>query len=135
MLVAAIVLLNQSPGDEHEFVAPPQRCLDEWNDDEAAVTLGKHQYDAHSYNRVQVLTLTKDGSTEAPETDPSSLCAVLFASPALDPEVSAAVSVNLPTGWGGLDILQPSDRLAELQRQAQSEYNGELDEDGVIESL
>jgi hypothetical protein len=135
LVVAAIVLIAGSGTPEHEFTAAPERCLDGWNDDTEAVTLGTHQYDVHGYNRVEVTTLKSDGSAPAPDSDPKSICAVLFASPALDAEVAAAVSVQLPAGWRGLDTLQPPGRLGEYQARAQEEYNAELQEDGTIESL
>jgi hypothetical protein len=135
LVVAAIVLIAGSGSPEHEFTAAPERCLDGWNDDSAAVTLGTHQYDVHGYNRVQVVTLSSDGSAPASDSEPGSICAVLFASPALDAEIAAAVSVQLPEGWRGLDTLQPADRLADYQAQAQREYNAELQQDGTIEPL
>jgi hypothetical protein len=136
LAIAAIVLIAQSGSPEHKFTAAPQRCLDGWNDDPAApANLGVHQYDAHGYNYVQVLTLSPDGSTPTPESEPTSLCAVLFAAPRLDAEAAAAALIKLPRGWQPLTILQQTDRLAEYQTQAQREYNAELQEDGTIDPL
>jgi hypothetical protein len=136
LIVAAIVLVSQSGGVEHEFVAAPDSCLDGWNEDPSAPSkLGIHQYDAHGYNYVQVLTLSSDGSAPAAESEPTAFCAVLFARTTLDAEASAAALVKLPAGWQPLSALQPSQRLAEYQAQAQEEYNAELQEDGTIEPL
>jgi hypothetical protein len=135
LAIGAIVLIASSGSAKHEFTAAPEQCIDGWNDDSEAVTLGTHQYDVHGYNRVQVTTLRGNGSAPAPESDPKAICAVLFASPALDAEIAAAVSVQLPEGWRGLDVLQPPERLGEYQAQAQEEYNAELQQDGSIEPL
>ena len=136
LVVAAIVLLSQSGGTEHTFTAAPQRCLDSWNDDPSAPTkLGIHQYDVHGYNYIEVLTLSSDGSAPVSESEPTAVCAVLFASPTLDAEASAAALVELQGGWQPLSRLQRTSRLAEYQAQAQADYNAKLQDDGTIEPL
>ena len=136
LVVAAIVLLSQSGGTEHTFSAAPERCLDSWNDDPSAPTkLGVHQYDAHGYNHVEVLTLSSDGSAAVPESESTAVCAVLFASPSLDAEAAAAALVKLQGGWQPLSRLQQTSRLAEYQAQAQEDYNAQLQSDGTIDPL
>jgi hypothetical protein len=136
LAIAAIVLISSSGGSEHTFTAAPQRCLDGWNDDPSApAQLGVHQYDAHGYNYVEVLTLSPDGSSPVPESDPAAVCAVLFASPTLDAEASAAALVQVGGGWQPLSRLQQTSRLSEYQSQAQEDYNAELQSDGTIEPL
>ena len=136
LVIAAIVLLASSKEEKHTFEAAPQRCLDGWNDDPSAPTnLGVHQYDAHGYNYVEVLTLSSDGSAPAPESEPSAVCAVLFASPTLDAEAAAAALVQIKGGWQPLAGLQQTARLAEYQSQAQEDYNARLQSDGTIEPL
>jgi hypothetical protein len=136
LAVAAIVLVSQSGGSEHTFTAAPQRCLDGWNEDPSAPSqLGVHQYDAHGYNYVQVLTLSSDGSAPVSESEPTAVCTVLFASPTLDAEASAAALVQLQGGWQPLSRLQQTSRLAEYQAQAQEDYNARLQQDGTIEPL
>src|SRR5687767_10697455 len=100
LAIAVIVLVVLSGGGEdHKFTAAPSRCLDGWNEDETAPSkLGIHQYDAHGYNYVQVLTLSSDGSAPVPESEPTAVCAVLFASNTLDPEAVAAALIRLPAG-------------------------------------
>lgn len=137
LLVVAAIVLIASPGEsEHTFTAAPQRCLDGWNDDPSApANLGVHQYDAHGYNYVEVLTLSSDGSSPVPESEPTAVCAVLFASPTLDAEAAAAALVQLQGGWQPLSRLQQTSRLAEYQSQAQEDYNAQLQSNGTIEPL
>jgi hypothetical protein len=70
-----------------------------------------------------------------PENEPTAVCAVLFASPTLDAEASAAALVQVERSWQPLSRLQQSSRLAEYQAQAQEDYNAELQSDGTIEPL
>jgi len=136
LVVAAVVLLASSGEEEHTFAAAPQRCLDGWNDDPSAPTnLGVHQYDAHGYNYVEVLTLSSDGSSPVPESEPTAVCSVLFASPSLDAEAAAAALVQLKGAWQPLSTLQQTTRLAEYQAQAQEDYNARLQADGTIDPL
>jgi hypothetical protein len=131
--VAIVVLTTEEA--EHEFTPAPESCIDGWNrDPEAPSTLGVHQYDAHGYNRVQVLTLSRDGSAPVAPGNPGAVCAVLFASNTLDPEAAAAAFVRR-SEWTPLSTLQPTDELAKYQAQAQREYNAELQSDGTIDSL
>jgi hypothetical protein len=133
VVAVAVVLLSSVGGSEHEFSPAPTGCLDGWNGDEAALTLGRHQYDAHGYNRVQVLTVSEDGA--GPASGRGAICAVVFASGTLDAEPSAAAFVQLPRGWTPLSRLQPTERLASYQSEALSGYNAEIGEDGRISSL
>ncbi|MGH2957001.1 MAG: hypothetical protein ACRDL6_08420 [Solirubrobacterales bacterium] len=133
MIAVAVVVLSSLGGEEHEFSPAPTACLDGWNGDERALALGRHQYDAHGYNRVQVHTLSPDGA--GPASGPSAICAVVFPSGALDPEPSAAAFVQLSGRWSPLIRLQPTERLAAYQSEAVSGYNAEIGEDGRITPL
>lgn len=134
VIVAAVLILAGS-SEKHSFEPAPERCVDGWNDDPAAVSLGLHQYSGHGYYNVQVITLSGDGSRAVPENTPGALCAIAFAASTLDAEVAAAALVQLPKGWSPLSDLQPSERLAELQATAGSDYNATLRDDGTIEAL
>jgi hypothetical protein len=133
VVAVAVVVISSLGGDEHEFDPAPAACLDGWNGDQAALTLGRHQYDAHGYNRVQVLTVSADGA--GPASGPSAICAVVFASNTLDAEPSAAAFVQLSGRWGPLSRMQPTERLAEYQSEALTGYNAEILVDGRIEPL
>jgi hypothetical protein len=133
VVAVAAVVISSLDGDEHEFDPAPTACLDGWNGDEAALTLGRHQYDAHGYNRVQVLTVSADGAR--PTSGPSTVCAVVFASNTLDAEPSAAAFVQLSSRWSPLSRLQPTERLAAYQSEALTGYNAEILVDGRIEAL
>ena len=136
VIAIAVVLLASSGESKHTFTAAPERCLEGWNDDPSApAKLGVHQYDAHGYNYVEVLTLSSDGSAPVSESDPTAVCTILFASPTLDAEASAAALVQVRGSWQPLSRLQQSSRLAEYQAQAQTDYNAELQSDGTIEPL
>jgi hypothetical protein len=129
----AVVLISSLGGAEHEFSPAPRTCLDGWNEDQAALPLGQHQYEVHGYNRVQVLTVSADGAS--PASGPDATCAVVFASGTLDAEPSAAAFVRLSGRWSPLSRLQPTERLADYQSDALTGYNAEIREDGRIEAL
>jgi hypothetical protein len=42
ILIAVVLLATSGSGPEHEFAAPPQECIDRWNNDEQAVATGVH---------------------------------------------------------------------------------------------
>jgi hypothetical protein len=134
--VAGVLILGG--GDEgRSFAAAPERCVQEWNGDPEAVSLGRHQADAppsgHGYLRVQVTTLDPVGGDELEETDPGAVCALIFASPTLSPEAASAVLVRVDEVWQPLGGLEPQlDLLAALQQEAQTAYNARLEADGTI---
>jgi hypothetical protein len=133
-IVGVVVALGGS-GGEHRFTEPPQRCLKAWNDDPAAVRLGRHQYTAHLYANVEVLTLSSDYAEPVSAEEPGAACAVIFAAEGLDPEVSAAASVHVAGIWESLSLYREPEELASLQSEAQGAYNAHLGADGIISSL
>jgi hypothetical protein len=139
IVVAATLILGTGDEGGREFAAAPNRCIDQWNSDPDAVSLGQHQFDApptgHGYLDVQVTTLSADGAREVAADDPGSICALVFAAPALDPEVGSAVQVWMNRGWHTLFGVQSEDRIAAMQIEAQSAYNAQLGPDGTITAL
>jgi hypothetical protein len=126
--------------DDRDFATAPERCVEEWNRDSEAVSLGRHQADAppsgHGYVHVQVTTLDPDGGDELEAGDPDAACAMIFAAPALSSEAASAVLVRADEVWQPLSGLEPPlGRLAALQEQAQSAYNARLEADGTIAPL
>lgn len=122
--------------EEHSFATAPTRFIDGWNNDQSAIVLGRHQSTYHHYAEVQVLTLSPDGTVEAPEGDAAAICAIAFAASSLDAELAAATIVKRPQGWVALsEQLSDPNRLAELQSTAQSEYNATLTPEGTTEPL
>lgn len=130
------ILLLGGDAEPREFSAAPQRCVDQWNGDRyASSTLGRHQFTIHGYARVQILTLSADGRTQLAPNQHEATCAIVFASASLDTETSAAAVIVRKFGWGALADLQPVDRLAQLQSDAQTGYNATLQEDGKVQPL
>jgi hypothetical protein len=83
-----------------------------------------------------VTTLDPDGGDELAAGDPGAVCALVFASPTLSPELASAVLIRRGGVWQPLGGLEPQpDRLAALQQQAQSAYNARLEADGTIAPL
>jgi hypothetical protein len=135
-LALAVVLITVLRGtDEHEFTAPPQGCIESWNDDPAAVAFGQHQSGSHNYYEVEVLTLSNDGAREVTQEDPGASCAVIFAATALDPEPVSAAQIEKRGAWIPLSQLAEFDRLEDLQAGAQADYNAQLTPEGTLQEL
>jgi hypothetical protein len=133
--VAGVILLLGGEGQKHSFEPAPDTCVTAWNEDPAAVSLGRHQFSGHGYGKVQVLGLAPE-SIDVPKPVPTGdSCAVVFASDSLDVELGAAASVRLRGNWQPLNVFVAADRLAALQAQAEADYNAELDGDGIIDPL
>ena len=127
-IVVAVVLR-----DSEETSAAPAECVDAWNESRAAVSLGRHQYDDHGYNRVQITRLDPDSLvTGNGERD----CAVIFPARLLDPEPIAAALVLPGERWipvaqqPGVELSE----LGELQAAALDATNGALLREGEIEA-
>lgn len=133
-LVAAVLILSDD--DEVAFTDAPADCVSDWNADPAALFLGRHQFDFHRYQRLQVRYLTLDAAAgEAAEGEGGATCAVVFAAAALDPEPSSSVLILRPVGWAPLSGAgTPTERLAELQQSAQESHNAILQPDGTIDA-
>ncbi len=142
VLAAAVagVLILGGGGDDHQFADAPERCVEDWNEDPEAVSLGRHQFDqppsGHGYLHVQVTTLDPDDGAELAATDPAAVCALVFAASTLSSEPASVVFVRIDGVWQPLGGLQSDlDRLATLQREAQSAYNARLEADGTLAPL
>ena len=59
-LVVVVTVANEG-GDEPRGEPADTACVQEWNDDVAAVSLGQHQAGSHGYSDVQVVRLTPSG--------------------------------------------------------------------------
>jgi hypothetical protein len=135
-LIAAVVLiLVLRDAGERQFAAAPSRCIALWNDDGAALVFGRHQSGSHGYYEVEVMELLSDGSARAEPGAAGARCGVVFASSALDPEPVSAAQIHRPIDWVPLSTVQEFGRLAELQGEAQSDYNARIGLDGRIEAL
>ena len=133
--IVVTVLLLSGSGAEHTYETAPQRCLNSWNGSQGATRLGQHQFIAHQYEDVQVLTLSADYAETVSEDEPDAVCAVVFASASLDAELSAAAAVRVDGIWESLSRYRQPEDLATLQSEAQRGYNGALQEDGTIVPL
>ena len=139
VVTVVVVILGSDDEQAREFAAAPKRCIEEWNTDPTAVSLGRHQVgpppSGHGYLSVQVTTLSPDGARELTANDPEAVCALIFASATLSPEPGSAVLVSMNGGWHTLLGLQQEERLAAFQVEAQSDYNARLEPDGTITPL
>ena len=125
LIVAVLVLTGGE--DSPEFEAADSDCISAWNDDEAAVSLGVHQFSGHGYEKVEVSRL---GEGAQPQDTGS--CAVIFAAPALDAELIAAAQILTGGSWRPLSELPgvTTERLGELQIGAATRSNATLGGDG-----
>jgi hypothetical protein len=127
-----VVLL--SAGDDSEKPAEAE-CIDAWNDDPLARTLGVHQSGAHGYLEVHVFRLADNGQDPAPGQ--GGRCAVAFAADTLDPEARSAAQLQFKgMVWRPVSDLPgvTSDRLLELQHIAAEDPNANLAPTGTIDS-
>jgi hypothetical protein len=134
VIVAAILITRAAGGDQQSQARPaPPECLRAWNSDPAALSFGRHNYrnDAHRYDSALVTYLDNAAQVAGPKKGG---CAVVFASPALDPEPFAAGEVLRGGAWlpisalNGVDLL----RVAELQATAAAGPNATLASDGRL---
>ena len=138
VLAAIIVVIAVASGggsDGREAVAAPQRCIDAWNRDQAALAYGRHNFNFHQYEGALVTYLT-EGGREVGEGE-GGLCAVIFPSQALDPEPFAAGQVLRKDLWfpiSELDGIELS-RVGELQVLAAGSPNTTLDVQGELTAL
>jgi hypothetical protein len=137
VLAAAIVVIAVASGggsDGREAVAAPQRCVDAWNRDQAALAYGRHNFNSHDYDGALVTFLTDGGEEVGP--DEGGHCAVIFPSEALDPEPIAAGQV-LKGNWFPISQLERVElhRVAELQVLAAGSPNTILDVRGTLTPL
>ena len=127
-----IALVSQSGGDETPVDPPDVACIESWNEDPAAVAVGRHQSGGHGYIDVQILRVDAEG--EAVEDGDSGSCAVVFAAQALDPEPAAAAVVLGHGRWRALSSRAgvDSETLGRLQSEAVAGANAFLTPAGTI---
>ena len=138
VLAAVIIVVAVASGggsEGRDVVAAPQPCIDAWNDDQAALAYGRHNFSFHEYTGALVTYLTEDGREVG--AGEGGLCAVVFPSRALDPEPFAAGQVLRKDLWFPISELQGMElsRLAELQVLAAGSPNTTLDVQGTLAPL
>jgi hypothetical protein len=133
VVAVLVVVLAGSGGDAGSAAEADAQCIEDWNDDEAMVAFGLHQFSGHGYERVEILRLTPQGK---PTDSEAGLCAVVFAARALDPEPGARAQVLVDGKWTGLETLGNIDdaEIAKLQADAFAGVNASLATDGRIAS-
>jgi hypothetical protein len=131
LVVAVLVVVLAGSGGGGGPAEADAQCIEDWNDDEAMVSFGLHQFSGHGYERVEVLRVTSEGKPTDSETG---LCAVVFAARALDPEPGARAQVLVDGKWAGLESLGNIDdaEIAKLQADAFAGVNASLSTDGRI---
>ncbi len=128
-LLAALALAgcgSSSSGPE-----APDRCLDRWNEDSVAKTLGKHAYDDHEIRRalVEETTAPKAKNVRSEQT-----CLVVFEVQEGDPEEGQLGLVITRFGWSQLFELGLTDEeLLDLQRSAADSSNASVFPDGSLD--
>jgi hypothetical protein len=132
---AAIVFLDSGTPVNHEYMAAPAGCVGAWNGNAPARYLGRHQYGFHRYKEVEIVMLSADGSREMLSGTAGGECAIVFAASSLDPEFAAAAVIKRPAAWFPLSLTASPNRLAELQSEAKTAYNGDLHADGTLTAL
>jgi hypothetical protein len=133
--LAVILLTGSNTPLEHEYTLAPAACVQAWNQNAPALYVGRHQFGVHRYKQVEVLGLSLDGSKELPVGSPGAYCAIVFANSSLDPEFAAAAVIKKPAAWFALSTSASPNRLAELQSDAKTAYNADLNADGSITAL
>lgn len=131
LVAAVLVVVLAGSGGETETEEADAQCVEDWNNDEAMVAFGLHQFNGHGYERVEVLRVTQDGK---PTDSESGICAVVFAARNLDPEPGARAQVQVDGKWTGIESLGNVDdqEIAGLQADAFSRVNASLSTDGRI---
>ena len=131
VVAVLVVVLAGTGGDDGDVAEADSECVEDWNDDEAMVAFGLHQFNGHGYERVEVLRVTPDAE---PTDGEGGLCAVVFAARNLDPEPGARAQVLLDGKWAGVESLgNVGDReIAQLQSDAFARVNASLDTDGQL---
>jgi hypothetical protein len=127
--------LGSGTAPEHEYTSAPAACIGAWNGNVPARYLGRHQYGFHRYKEVEVVMLSDDGSRKMVPGSVGAECAIVFAASSLDPEFAAAAVIKRPAAWFPLSQTASANRLAELQSEAKTAYNGNLHADGTVTAL
>lgn len=129
--LAATLMLAGCGSSGSSGPEPPQRCLDAWNDDEVAKTLGRHAYADHDVRRALVDETT---APQAKNVRSQRTCLVVFAVAEGDGEEGRLGLVVTRFGWSQLFELGLGDAaLTDLQRSATERSNADLFPDGTLE--
>lgn len=131
IVAVLVVVLAGAGGGEDGGTAADAECVERWNEDEAMVAFGLHQFNGHGYERVEVLRVTGDGE---PTDSENGICAVVFAARALDPEPGARAQVLVDDKWTGLESLGNVDEeeIAKLQADAFAGVNASISAEGSL---
>ena len=131
--LTAIVLIAAGGGDDVPPAEPaPQACLDAWNEDEDALSDGRHASGFHGYSQAQVAYISQQGDVLGPNRAPGAECAVIFASNGLDSEPDFAVRAFQDGSWGGINTRVDASVLAGLQAGAFGGANATLKQAGEL---
>jgi hypothetical protein len=139
LAVALVVVLlatsGPSTGDD-TAAAPPQECLDRWNENPDALSYARHNRVFHLYDEAQVGYLAMTDGPVAVSTDPTGgECVVVFPRDDLDPEIVAVGQVYREGGWLPLSEVVALEDLGGLQRDAFEGANAQPLETGQLEPL
>ena len=135
VLVAVVVVVALSGGDRGTKAADLDlACVQDWNDDEAALAYGRHNFNFHDYEAARVIHINVPAGTQfGGDTNP---CAVIFPSETLDPEPEAAGMTFLGGTWMTLSSVGFDDiERAELQAEAAAAPNAAIDTQGRLSEL
>jgi hypothetical protein len=106
-------------------------CIDRWNEDEIALTLGRHAYDGHEVRRALVERIA---TPQAKNVRTPTTCVVVFAISAGDGESGSLGLVVTRFGWSQLFELGLGDsELDDLQESASERANARLFPDGTLD--
>jgi hypothetical protein len=131
VIAVLVVVLAGAGGGGTDAPEADADCIEAWNEDEARVAFGLHQFNGHGYERVEVLRVTPDAK---PATGDGGICAVVFAARNLDPEPGARAQVLVDDKWTGIESLGNVDdqEIAQLQADAFARVNASLATDGTL---
>ena len=134
IVVAVVVFGGTDSEAERAVFAPSPECMSAWNEDQAATTYGRHNFNFHLYEGALVTFLDLQADeVEEGEGD----CAVVFPSRVLDSEPIAAGQIYDGRRWKPISSLAGVEltRVAELQVAAAEAPNAALDGTGQLADL
>jgi hypothetical protein len=135
VLAAVVAVVALAGGDTDPEEEPLElACVEAWNDDEAALAYGRHNFNFHDYEAARVIRLSVPAATQlGGEQTP---CSVIFPSETLDPEREAAGMAFVGGTWTALSSIGFDDiKLAELQAEAATAPNAAIDREGRLREL
>jgi len=135
LLVASLIVILVASGgsDETALASPaPSECLNNWNDDDAALVQGRHNRTFHQYESAQVGYLQSAGPEPRISNDSTGTCAVVFGRADLDPEAEAAGFSEVSGAWVPLSEGYATNVLSVLQAEAIAGANVTLSSDGEL---